>query len=156
MTVTGSTVYKKGATSDTKKCSSAVKGSYANLLTSNGCTRLLRATYTKDGVAVTVGVAVFDTQAQATKVKTTADKQGFMQPLSGAGVKTFCDGAKCRMTTNSYGRYAYFTTTGFTNGKDVTNASTAAFKGGDDLAQFVFSQIRRRGETQASAAALAQ
>ncbi|MCX5050442.1 MULTISPECIES: hypothetical protein [unclassified Streptomyces] len=156
LTVTGSTVYKKGATSDTKKCSSAVKGSYANLLTSNGCTRLLRATYTKDGVAVTVGVAVFDTQAQATKVKTTADKQGFMQPLSGAGVKTFCDGAKCRMTTNSYGRYAYFTTTGFTNGKDVTNASTAAFKGGDDLAQFVFSQIRRRGETQASAAALAQ
>lgn len=71
-------------------------------------------------------------------------------------MKTFCDGAKCRMTTNSYGRYAYFTTTGFTNGKDVTNASTAAFKGGDDLAQFVFSQIRRRGETQASAAALAQ
>ncbi|MCX4882996.1 MULTISPECIES: hypothetical protein [unclassified Streptomyces] len=154
LTVAGSTVYKKGATADTNKCSSAVKGSYANLLTSNDCTRLLRATYTKDGVAVTVGVAVFDTKAQATKVKSTADKQGFMQPLSGAGVKAFCDGAKCRMTTNSYGRYAYFTTAGFTNGKDVTNASTAAFKAGDDLAQFVFSQIRRRGEAQASAAAL--
>lgn len=149
----GETVYKKNATADTKQCASVAKGTLVNVLTKNNCTRLLRVTYSKDGVAVTVGVAVFNTEAQATKAKSEADKKGFVSSLAGAGVKTFCNSGVCRTTANSYGRYAYFTTTGFTSGKDVTTKDTKVFQTGDDLAEFTFRQIRRRGEAQASAAA---
>jgi hypothetical protein len=148
----GSTVYKKGPTADTKNCASAAKGTLPKVLTDNDCTRLMRVTYTQGGIAVTVGVAVFDTEAQAAKSKGQAAKD-IVQALSGKGVKPFCSGAVCRSTGNSYGRYAYFTITGFTNGKDVTNKDTAVFSTGDDLAEFTFRQIRRRGEAQASAAA---
>lgn len=148
----GDTVYKKGATADTRNCASAAKGTLPKVLKANDCTRLLRVSYLKDGVAVTVGVAVFDTEAQATRAKTQADNASVVTSLPGKGVKAFCDGAVCRTTTNSYGRYVYFTTAGFTNGKDVTNKSTAVFSTGNDLAEFTFRQIRRRGEAQASAA----
>ncbi|MET8244720.1 hypothetical protein ABZV31_10060 [Streptomyces sp. NPDC005202] len=149
----GSTVYKKGPTADTKNCASAAQGTLPKILTTGGCTRLMRVTYVKDGIAVTVGVAVFDTEAQATKAKGQADKKSIVRPLSGDGIKAFCAGAVCRSTTNSYGRYAYFTLTGFTSGKDVTAKDTKVFRAGDDLAEFTFRQIRRRGEAQASAAA---
>jgi hypothetical protein len=149
----GSTLYKKGPTADTKSCATAAKGTLPKVLTDNGCTRLMRVTYTQGGVAVTVGVAVFDTEAQAVKAKGQADKKSIVNALSGKGVKPFCNGAVCRSTTNSFGRYAYFTIAGFTNGKDVTTKDTAVFSTGDDLAEFTFRQIRRRGEAQASAAA---
>ncbi|MFI1356939.1 hypothetical protein ACH4TV_25665 [Streptomyces sp. NPDC020898] len=148
----GERLYKKGPTADTKNCASATKGTLPAILTANKCTRFLRVTYSKDGVAVTVGVAVFDTEAQAAKVKSTADKKSIVESLSGGGVPTFCRAAICRSTTNSYGRYSYFTIAGFTDGKDVTTKSTAVFTTGDDLAEFAFRQIRRRGEAQASAA----
>ncbi|WP_327695267.1 hypothetical protein [Streptomyces sp. NBC_00459] len=148
----GERLYKKGPTADTKNCASAAKNTLPKILTDNGCTRFLRVTYSKDGIAVTVGVAVFDTEAQATKVKATADKKSIVESLSGGGVPTFCRAAICRSTTNSYGRYAYFTIAGFTDGKNVTTKSTAVFTTGDDLGEFAFRQIRRRGEAQASAA----
>jgi hypothetical protein len=113
----------------------------------------MRVTYVKDGIAVTVGVAVFDTEAAADRAKTQADKKSIVKSLSGKGVKSFCDSAVCRSTTNSYGRYAYFTLAGFTGGKDVKAKDTKVFSTGDDLAEFTFRQIHRRGEAQASAAA---
>lgn len=149
----GETVYKKGATADTTNCASAAGNTLPKVLTANGCTRLLRVSYTKDGVAVTVGVAVFDTEAKAVKAKGEADKKSIVKSLSGKGIKTFCDAAVCRSTTNTLGRYAYFTIAGFTNGKNVTTKDTKVFRTGDDLAEFTFRQIRRRGEAQASAAA---
>ncbi|MFF1636773.1 hypothetical protein ACFVXA_03930 [Streptomyces sp. NPDC058246] len=149
----GDRVYRKGPTADTKNCASAAKATLPAVLTKNGCTRLMRVTYTKDGVAVTVGVAVFDTEAQAAKAKGQADKKSIIASLAGNGVKAFCDSAVCRSTTNSYGRYAYFTLAGFTNGKNVTAKDTKVFATGDDLGEFAFRQIRRRGEAQASAAA---
>jgi hypothetical protein len=149
----GETVYKKGPTADTTNCASAAGGTLPKVLTANGCTRLLRVTYTKDGVAVTVGVAVFDTEAKALKAKGAADKKSIVKSLAGKGVKAFCDAAVCRSTTNSVGRYAYFTIAGFPSGKDVTTKDTKVFSAGDDLAEFTFRQIRRRGEAQASAAA---
>ncbi|MGC2997596.1 hypothetical protein ACPF8X_04110 [Streptomyces sp. G35A] len=149
----GETVYKKGPTADTRDCASAAKATLPKVLADNDCTRLIRVTYTKDDVAVTVGVAVFDTEAQAAGAKRQADKKSIVKSLSGGGVKDFCVGAVCRSTTNSYGRYAYFTLAGFTNGKDVTTKDTAVFSTGDDLQEFTFRQIRRRGEAQASAAA---
>ncbi|MEU1406290.1 hypothetical protein ABZ471_28670 [Streptomyces sp. NPDC005728] len=149
----GEAVYKKGATADTKNCASAAGGTLNKILTSNGCTRLIRASYTKPGLAITVGVAVFDTEAQATKAKAQTDDRSIVRALPGKGIKSFCDGAICRSTRNAYGRYAYFTITGFLNGKNVTDKDTKAFATGDDLQEFVFGQIRRRGEAQASAAA---
>ena len=149
----GETVYKKGPTADTKNCASAAKGTLAKVLTSNKCTRLMRVTYTRDGVAVTVGVALFDTEAQATKAKGQADDKSIVASLAGKGVKDFCNGAVCRSTTNAFGRYTYFTISGFTSGKDVTTKDTAVFTTGDELAEFTFRQIQRRGEAQASEAA---
>ncbi|WP_280886327.1 hypothetical protein [Streptomyces sp. LBL] len=149
----GSTIYKKGPTADTKSCAAAAKGTLPKILNDNACTRLVRVTYTQGGIAVTVGVAVFDTEAAAIKAKGQSDKQSIVASLAGQDVKAFCNSAVCRSTTNSYGRYAYFTIAGFTNGKDVTSKDTAVFATGDDLAEFTFRQIRRRGEAQASAAA---
>ncbi|CAL9464818.1 hypothetical protein SUDANB132_02706 [Streptomyces sp. enrichment culture] len=149
----GDTVYKKGPTADTGNCASAAKATLPKALSDNRCTRLIRVTYTKGDVAVTVGVAVFDTQAQAAKARQQADKKSIIKSLSGGGVKDFCSGAVCRSTTNTVGRYAYFTLAGFTNGKNVTEKDKAVFATGDDLQEFTFRQIRRRGEAQASAAA---
>ncbi|MEU9736078.1 hypothetical protein [Streptomyces sp. NPDC048002] len=151
----GETVYKKGPTADTEDCSSAVLKTLPKILDANGCTRLMRVTYVKDGVAVTVGVAVFDTEAQATKAKGESDDKSIVKALSGKGVKPFCNAAVCRSTRNSYGRYAYFTVAGFTNGKDVTTKDSKVFTTGDDLQEFTFRQIQRRGQAQASAAAQA-
>jgi hypothetical protein len=151
----GATVYKKGATADTRNCASAASDALSKVLTGNDCTRVLRVSYVKDDVAVTVGVAVFATEAQAGKAKVQAqsDDKSIVKSLSGAGIKSFCDSAICRSTTNSYGRYAYFTIAGFTSGKNVTTKDTQVFSAGDDLATFAYHQIGRRGEAQASAAA---
>jgi hypothetical protein len=149
----GETVYKKGAMASTKNCASAAQGTLGPVLTKNDCTRFMRVTYTKDGIAVTVGVAVFDAEGPALKAKNDADDKSVVQSLSGEGVPTFCRSAICRSTTNSYGRYTYFTVAGFTNGKDVTQKDSKVFATGDDLAEFTFRQIHRRGESQASAAA---
>ncbi|QCX78569.1 hypothetical protein C9F11_24785 [Streptomyces sp. YIM 121038] len=148
----GAKVYKKGATADTKRCASVTQPVLGRVLTKNKCTKLMRVTYARRGIAVTVGVAVFDTEAQAAKVKKQADK-GLVTSLPGKGVAPFCRTAVCRGTYNAYGRYAYFTTTGFLGGKDVTEKDRKAYEVGDDLARFAFNQINRRGETQASAAA---
>ncbi|MGV9757491.1 hypothetical protein ACWDUC_16935 [Streptomyces tricolor] len=147
------TVYKKGPTADTTSCATAAGGTLPKILTANGCTRLMRTTYTDGGIAVTVGVAVFDTAAQATKAKAQTDDRSIVRSLFGKGVKPFCDGAFCRSTRNAYGRYAYFTISGFTSGKDVTTKDIKVFRAGNDLAQFAANQIHRRGQTQASAAA---
>ncbi|AZQ36795.1 hypothetical protein EJ357_27870 [Streptomyces cyaneochromogenes] len=150
----GGAVYKKGPTDDTKSCSAAAKGGLPKILTDNDCTRLLRASYLDGGTAVTVGVAVFDTEAQATKAASKVNPQkDFIRSLSGQGVKGFCNSTVCLMTANSYGRYAYFTITGFTSGKDVTNKDTEVYRTSNNLKDYTFNQIRRRGEAQASAAA---
>jgi hypothetical protein len=146
-------VYRKGPTASTTDCASAVQGTLDKLLTSNDCTRFMRVTYHRDKVAVTIGVALFDTEAKATKVKTGWDKKSTIVSLSGDGVPTFCRTTICRTTVNSYGRYAYFTLAGFTSGKDVTEKDSSVFTAGDHLAQSTFEQIRRRGEAQAAAAA---
>ncbi|MGW2423696.1 hypothetical protein ACWC0C_31340 [Streptomyces sp. NPDC001709] len=148
-----STVYKKGATADTTNCASAASGNLPKIFSANGCKRLIRVTYSNGGIAITVGVAVFDDQAQATKVRKLAAKKAMVRSLPGKGVKNFCDAAVCLTTTNAVGRYAYFTTGGFLNGKNVTNKDTKVFGVGNDLQQFTFNQIYRRGQAQASAAA---
>lgn len=150
----GDRVYAKGATHRTRSCAATTQGALGSILTANGCDQVIRATYGKDGVAVTVGLAVFGTEAEAKKAAQEAS--GGIASLDGAGVPTFCRGGSvCRRTANSYGRYAYFTVGGFTSGRNVTKADQAVFAVGDDLTDFTFRQIRHRGEVQASAAAAA-
>lgn len=148
----GETVYQKGLTASTTECASAAQGTLPQALTANDCTRLMRVTYSKDGIAVTVGVALFDTEAQAAKARQAVGAKPIVTSLPGDGVPSFCRTTVCRQTTNSYGRYAYFTNAGFTDGRKVTQQDTAVFTAGDDLQEFTFRQIRRRGEAQASAA----
>ncbi|MFI5808152.1 hypothetical protein [Streptomyces sp. NPDC051561] len=147
--------YAKGATNQTTNCAAATQGALGGILTRNGCDQVIRATFHKGGAAVTVGVAVFKTEAQALKAKNQV-KDGIAS-LPGAGVPTFCrNGTICRKTANSYGRYAYFTVAGFTdNKKNVTTGDKAVFALGDDTAKYTFLRIVERGRTQASAAASA-
>ncbi|MGW4158416.1 hypothetical protein [Streptomyces sp. NPDC004788] len=143
--------YAKGATASTTNCAAVTQGGLGSVLTGNGCTRVLRATYVKDGVAVTVGVAVFPTDEQALKAKKQAS--GGIAPLTGAGVGDFCHATVCLRRTNSIGRYVYLTQAGFLNGKKVTTGDQAVFKASDDLGTFAFNQIYARGRSQAAAAA---
>ncbi|MFI6344590.1 hypothetical protein [Streptomyces sp. NPDC050560] len=148
--------YTRGATADTGNCGSAAKGPLVDVLKKNDCTRLLRATYTPDkGLAVTVGVAVFDTESQARKTTQQASK-GNVDSLAGHGVPGFCNTKVCRTTVNFTGRYAYFTVGGYTSGKDVTEKDADVFTATDDLGEYAFRQIRHRGEIQASQAAKEQ
>ncbi|MEV6792625.1 hypothetical protein AB0M87_11595 [Streptomyces sp. NPDC051320] len=146
--------YAKHATHHTTGCASVTQGALGSILVNNGCRQVIRATYSKAGVAATVGVAVFDTEAQAQRAM--KQSAGGIASLNGAGVPTFCrNGSICRRTANAYGRYAYFTVAGFISGKNVTNASANVFTAGDDVAEFTFRQIVARGQAQASAAAAA-
>ncbi|MEI7033005.1 hypothetical protein [Streptomyces pratensis] len=148
----GDRVHLKGATHLTDACAAGAQGALGAVLTDNGCRQLLRATYRKDGVAVTVGIAVFDTKAHAKK--TVDQASGGIASLSGGGVDTFCRGGTvCRRTANSHGRYAYFTVGGFLDGKRVTTRDENVYTVGDDLAEFTFRQIHQRGRLQASQAA---
>ncbi|MBW5420449.1 hypothetical protein GKQ77_02550 [Streptomyces sp. BG9H] len=148
----GENVYKKGATDSTKQCASVTQPALGAILTKNGCTRLIRASYVKGSLAVTIGVAVFDTSAEAAKVKEQVDK-GLVNALPGKGVPGFCRTGVCRGTYNAYGRYAYFTTTGYPSGKNVTTSDRKAYAVGDTMARFAFQRINQRGQAQASAAA---
>ncbi|MEV7913697.1 hypothetical protein [Streptomyces griseus] len=148
----GDRVHLKGATSSAANCANGTQGALGSILANNGCTQLIRATYRKDGVAVTVGIAVFETEARAKK---TADQaSGGLASLSGGGVDTFCRGGTvCLRTANAYGRYAYFSVGGFLNGKRVTTADKDVYAVSKDLTNFAFRQIHRRGQLQASQAA---
>ncbi|WP_326020828.1 hypothetical protein [Streptomyces endophyticus] len=149
----GDRVYTKGATARTTNCSSVATKGLQGLLSSNNCAQVIRATYYKGDSAVTIGVAVFKTRAQAAKAKDQYNFDGTVVSLPGSGVPTFCRTTRCRMTANSVGRYTYFTNGGLTNGQDATKKDTVMFSLGDDLQEFTFQQIKRRGEVQASAAA---
>ncbi|MET9426841.1 MULTISPECIES: hypothetical protein [unclassified Streptomyces] len=148
----GERVYKKGATSSTTNCAAAAMAGLGPVLQKHGCTRVIRATYERDGVAITVGVALFDAQAAALKAK--EQVQGGITPLVGSGVGGFCQvKTVCLRRANSLGRYAYFTQAGYTSGKKVTEADAVVYKTSDDVGTFAFNQIYARGRAQASAAA---
>ncbi|KUJ70151.1 hypothetical protein ACZ90_06415 [Streptomyces albus subsp. albus] len=145
--------YAKGATSATRSCASAAQGALPAVLTRNGCRQLFRATYRRDGVAVTVGIAVFDTKAAAGKAMDQAKPN--ITSLPGDGVPTFCRHADCRSSANTFGRYVYFTIAGYTSGRSVPGSDTKALRAGREISDYAFSRILARGNAQASAAASA-
>ncbi|WP_407552001.1 hypothetical protein QOM21_20340 [Streptomyces sp. Pv4-95] len=153
--IVGENTYARAKTSSTKDCTAAAQGALGSLLSHNGCSQLLRATYSKGGMAVTVGIAVFDSPAKAERVKNQSKPN--LAPLAGDGIPaSFCQGTKCLMNTNATGRYAYFTIAGFTNGKPVTGSEAQARRIGGDAAGYAFNQITQRGKDQATQAAREQ
>ncbi|MEU8682285.1 hypothetical protein [Streptomyces sp. NPDC048611] len=149
--VVGAHSYPRVKTATTKDCTAAAQGQLVSSLSHNGCRQLLRATYSRGGVAVTVGIAVFDSPARAAKVMN--ENKANLMPLPGGGVPSdFCQGTKCRMATNATGRYAYFTIAGYLNGKDVTGSETKARQIARDGGAYAFGRITQRGKDQAAKA----
>ncbi|WP_424891460.1 hypothetical protein [Streptomyces sp. XH2] len=140
--------YDRTATATDEDCATAAQGGLGSVLTGNGCRQVLRATYVRDGVAVTVGVAVFDTKAAADKAK--EQSTGNIESLAGDG-PSFCRATACRLTANAEGRYAYFTVAGYTNGKAVPDDDKDALQAGRDVAGYTFRRIMARANAQASA-----
>ncbi|MFI9720384.1 hypothetical protein ACIHFE_12100 [Streptomyces sp. NPDC052396] len=139
--------YQRVATDETADCASVTQGGLGSVLAGNGCRKMLRATYVKDGVAVTVGVAVFDSKAAADKAKDQAG--GNVLSLPGP---SFCRGPACRLTSNAEGRYAYFTVAGYTDGKPVPADDTTALTSGRDISTYAFARIMARARTAAAVA----
>ncbi|MEV5594887.1 hypothetical protein [Streptomyces sp. NPDC052496] len=152
--VLGKNSYPRKTTAATDDCTAGTHGALGSVLQHNGCKKLLRATYAKDGVAVTVGVAVFDSKAAAFKVK--AANKPSLAPLTGDGVGSFCQGTACTMYTNATGRYAYFTIAGNLDGSPVTKASAKALQIARDGGTYAFNRIWQRGKDQAAKVARAQ
>jgi hypothetical protein len=140
--------YTRKATDSTTSCADVAGGGLAGILNSNGCDEVLRATYSQGDLAVTVGVAVFNSKAAASNAK--ARFTGYIQPLVNGGVPSFCYATGCATSANSVGRYAYFTIAGYTNGSKVTAGDTQALQVGTDIADFVFDRIAQRGNDEAN------
>ncbi|MDX2853832.1 hypothetical protein [Actinacidiphila glaucinigra] len=145
----GGRSYVKTASKDNRDCADAATGPLAAALTRNGCTRMMRVTYTRGGSAVTVGVAVFKDKASAKKL---AKNNKFVRPLNGGGVADFCHAVKCWSKSGAVGRYAYFTISGPKNGSAATGSDTASRQAGQDGFNYAFSRIVQRGRDQADAA----
>ncbi|MFC1409108.1 hypothetical protein ACEZCY_11585 [Streptacidiphilus sp. N1-12] len=132
-------------------CAAGATPQLAAVLAKNGCQQLFRATYGSGTTAVTVGVAVFDSAARATAAKQQA--QGNLQPLAGGALPAFCHLVACRLSANSFGRYAYFTVAGYTTGKPVPTTDTSALAAGTDIAVMAFQNLVTRARNEAATAA---
>lgn len=142
--------YKRASTDTSKDCADAAHAGLGPVLSKNGCQSLFRGTYTRGGLAVTVGIAVFDDARTATRVK--KQYKPNLVALKGGGVPDFCRTVTCRTTANSFGRYAYFTISGRTNGKPSTAADSKAEQAGRDGSTYAYARILKRGKEQAAAA----
>ncbi|WP_329175542.1 hypothetical protein [Streptomyces sp. NBC_01477] len=140
--------YVKTATDVTASCAKNARQAVATALSANGCQKLIRATYTQGGLAVTVGVAVFADDTHAKKVQGVSQ---YLAPLNGGGVADFCRAVRCQMTANSVGRYAYFAIAGFKNGTTLAANDTVGKQAANDASDFAFSRIVQRGKDAAAA-----
>lgn len=145
--------YTLTASDATEGCAGAVSDDLGTVLTDNGCVTLLRATYTTEGVAVTVGVAQFGTEENAVAAREAAT--GNLQALTGGDAPSFCQRGGCRTTTNQVGRYTYFTIAGNSDGSPDSGDGTPAQQAARDGNDHAFARIIQRGEAQASASASA-
>ncbi|MEY9837261.1 hypothetical protein [Streptacidiphilus sp. EB103A] len=138
------------ALTTTSTCVPAVTPNLAAVLAKNGCLKLFRASYSVGTTAVSIGVGVFDSAAQAAAVKAQYTA-GNLEPLSGGSLPAFCHDVACRMTVNAYGRYAYFTVAGYTDGKPVPAADTSALAAGQDMGRMVYENLFTRAKEEAAA-----
>lgn len=148
-TVNGRT-YAKHATDASGDCTDAANSDLGAVLHKHHCDKLYRATYTRHGLAFSVGIAVFRGTGAAAGVKDGYEPN--LSALPGHGVSDFCRTVTCRTTVNSFGRYAYFTIAGRTNGKPSTGSDKQAVQAARDGSDFAYARILQRGKEQAKAA----
>jgi hypothetical protein len=129
-------------TASTVPCWKATTGGLGDVLAPQGCRTMLRATYTSGSSAVTVGVAVLDTRAQADAAA--AGHRGQVQGLVPSGHTSYCTGPGCAETHGSVGRYDYYTVSGTVKpGGNTADAVAAAAQA--DFAAYARSRLLARG-----------
>ncbi|OEV03525.1 hypothetical protein AN216_11565 [Streptomyces oceani] len=141
--------YTRAATDATRKCASNAQSGLGAVLREQDCQRLFRATYERDGLAFTLGVAVFDSTGRATAVK-----DGYrpnVTSLAGGDVPSFCRTVTCRTTVNALGRYAFFTIAGHTNGEPAGKDDAKAKQTALDGSKFGYNRVLARGKAAAEA-----
>lgn len=143
--------YARKATATSKKCTSAAHAELGPVLSKHDCERMFRATFTKNGLAVTVGVAVFEDARTAAAVK--KQYKPNVVALPGKGVPDFCRTVGCRTTADSLGRYAFFTISGHTDGKEAGPSDKAAIRTSLDASKYTYQRVLQHGQAQAAAAA---
>ncbi|WP_059012909.1 hypothetical protein [Streptomyces specialis] len=148
--------YTEAATDGATDCAQGTSADLGAVLADHGCTGLVRATYTADGVAVTVGVAQFPSEEDAAAAREEAGGAGmYLLALTGGDAPVFCQLGGCRTTSNQVGRYAYFTLAGNSDGTPDSGDGTPAQQAARDGNDHAFASIIQRGEAQASASASA-
>jgi hypothetical protein len=149
LTVDGQTFTRK-ATETTAPCWKGTAGGLGALLRSSVCDQVLRATYVSGRSAVTVGIAVFHTAAEA-KAGNDAFR-GTVEPLYGNGISSFCkDPGPCALTHAVHGRFLYLTIAGPATGTPAkggrpTADSTAA---GQGVAGYALSAVLKLDQSDA-------
>ncbi|MFJ5921525.1 hypothetical protein ACIQF6_02835 [Kitasatospora sp. NPDC092948] len=123
-------------------CYHTTTGNLGDVLAAQSCRAVLRVTYTSGNSAVTVGIAVMDSKAQADAVMT--GFKGQLQGLVPSGHTSYCTSPGCTGTHAAIGRYAYFTVSG-TVSPGGTTADAAATAAGPALADYARAQLLARG-----------
>lgn len=145
--------YTRLAVHETEDCAEAVSEALGEVLTDHGCVALLRATYSAEGVAVTVGVAQFPDEEAAQAAREAAGAP--ILPLTSGDAPTFCQRGGCRTSKNQVGRYGYFTIAGNSDNTPDSGDGTPAQQASRDGNAHAHARIVARGENQASASASA-
>ncbi|PYC77848.1 hypothetical protein C7C46_17930 [Streptomyces tateyamensis] len=145
LTVNGRTWTRLATRTDTV-CWQATTGHLGDVLAASNCRALLRATYTSGNSAVTVGVAVTDSKAQADAA--IAANKGQIQGLVPADSASYCVSEGCANTHASIGRYDYYTVQGTV--KPAGNTPDAiANAAAPTLADYARTQLLARGQRPA-------
>lgn len=145
--------YARAALHETEDCAEGVSEALGEVLAEHGCGALLRATYTTEGVAVTVAVAQFPTEEDAAAAREAAGAP--IAALLTDDTPTFCQRGGCRTTKNQVGRYGYFTIAGNSDNTPDSGDGTPAQQAARDGNEHAHARIVLRGENQASASASA-
>ncbi|WP_377270852.1 hypothetical protein [Peterkaempfera sp. SMS 1(5)a] len=145
--INGTVYTRDGSPNATGNCAKAGSSGLGEVFATHKCRAVYRATYVSKGIAVTVGIVVFDdsTQAQAVAKVNTGNIFSLYR-----NIKAFCRNVQCLSSQASAGRYAYFTIGGYTNGKPVPKGDKKVQKASRDIATLARNTLYQRGRLAAS------
>lgn len=131
--------FDRKTTSHATPCWKGTQGGLGPALDHNQCSQIVLATYVSGKEAVTVGVLVFPTPAQAAAVN--ADFKGKLTPLTGkAGIPNFCAKVACAVTHAVHDRYLYTTIAGPNSGA-AGDKDADAIAAGQGIAAYALSRL---------------
>ncbi|GLW52815.1 hypothetical protein [Kitasatospora phosalacinea] len=144
ITLNGRT-YVKTVTSNTKlgHCEEAVTPDIGQILVTNKCLHIHRATYTSGNLGVTVAIADLPDKAAADRSR----EAGAGSVLSLTATKQpFCQNVTCVTNQAVYGRYLYLTVAGPLGNTPVASGDTAAPQAARDIAEYAQAVLLARGQ----------